>query len=43
MNSPEVTMPHALPQTGLAAHAKALDLFDPVRAMTWRLVHPTTA
>jgi len=25
MNSPEVTMPHALPQTGLAAHAKALE------------------
>jgi len=24
MNSPEVTMPHAQPQTGLAAHAKAL-------------------
>ena len=25
MNSPEVTMPHALPATGLAAHAKALE------------------
>jgi four helix bundle protein len=25
MNAPEVTMPHALPATGLAAHAKALE------------------
>ena len=23
--------------------AKALDLFDEVRAMTWRLLHPTSA
>jgi len=34
MNSPEVTMPHALPQTGLAAHAKALE----AAGLTLRLV-----
>jgi four helix bundle protein len=34
MNSPEVTMPHALPATGLAAHAKALE----AARLTLRLV-----
>jgi hypothetical protein len=34
MNSPEVTKPHALPSTGLAAHAKALE----AAGLTLRLV-----
>ena len=42
-------MRNALPSTGLIAHSKALEanqtatalrLFDDVRAITWRLLHP---
>ena len=36
MNGPEVTMNDALPTSNLTA----LQLFDEVRAMTWRLLHP---
>ena len=49
INNQEVIMRNALPSTGLIAHSKALEanqtatalrLFDDVRAITWRLLHP---
>ena len=43
MNDPEVTMNNVLPTSNLTACRKAsaaLKLFDEVRAMTWRLLHP---
>ncbi len=40
MNDPEVTMSKAVTNTNLAAHEKALETFDQVRAMTWRLLNP---
>ena len=46
MNNPEVTMHERLLETGFDAidstrAESSLDLFDDVRAMTWRLLHPT--
>jgi hypothetical protein len=43
MNDPEVPMSKAVANTHLVAHEKALEAmnaFDQVRAMTWRLLHP---
>ncbi len=40
MNDPEVTMSNAISETKLVAHEKALEAFDEVRAMTWRLLNP---
>ncbi len=40
MHDPEVTMFKAVPNTNLVAHEKALETFDQVRAMTWRLLNP---
>jgi len=43
MNDPEVTMLEAPPNQLIAlttALEAAGDLFDQVRAMTWRLLHP---
>jgi hypothetical protein len=36
VNDPEVTMHDAIPNSNLTG----LLLFDEVRAMTWRLLHP---
>ena len=46
MNNPEVTMHERQLETGFDAldstrAESSLDLFDDVRAMTWRLLHPT--
>jgi len=40
MNNTEETMSNLLPRNPLIAHSKALELFDEVRAMTWRLLNP---
>jgi hypothetical protein len=40
MNKQEEIMSNALPSNTLIAHAKALELFDEVRAMPWRLLNP---
>ncbi len=40
MNSPEVTMPHALPQTGLVAHARALEAAGMTLSMVSRVPLP---
>ena len=40
MNDPEVTVSNADSETILFAHEKALEAFDEVRAMTWRLLNP---
>ncbi len=47
MNNQEVIMRNPVQQPGLIAHSKALEaagiaiqLFDEVRALTWRLLHP---
>ena len=48
MNDPEVTMHDKQNGNELTAHRKAVEaasiairLFDEVRAMTWRLLHPS--
>ena len=47
MNIQEVIMLNSVPTPGLIAHRKALEAagiaiqhFDEVRALTWRLLHP---